>query len=343
MLRKIHVLILSAGLTAAIVAGPAAGAKDRAGALGTTMHSAARAHIATYPAGQKLDCVYSDESESILGQFAHAMHRQVNCAEIFNMESPTWSEWAHPWYLNHIRDAAWSQWATAPGHSRQLVISQTLIPTNFANHNWRAQGAAGRYVKYARELSTNLVAAGLGHSILRLAPEMNGTWNIDNVGNTNRDMSHWAAFWRRTVQAMRSVPGAHFQFDWTINAAVRPIPLSDFYPGNGSVDIVGIDAYDQGVAAGEPRWDTIYNRPDGISDVLNFANAHGKPLSIPEWGLSAPGLGSGGGDDPAYINGIGSLVRDNNVAYQSYFFTDQFATQLLLDSRSLRAYRSYFG
>jgi beta-mannanase len=156
-------------------------------------------------------------------------------------------------------------------------------------------------------------------------------------------MSQWAVFWRRTVQAMRSVPGAHFQFDWTVNAAVRPIPLSDFYPGNASVDIVGIDAYDQGVAVGQPRWDTIYNRPDGIADVLDFANAHGKPLSIPEWGLSAPGLGSGGGDDPSYVNGIGNLVRDNNVAYQSYFFTDQFATQLLLDWRSLHAYRGYFG
>jgi beta-mannanase len=156
-------------------------------------------------------------------------------------------------------------------------------------------------------------------------------------------MSQWAQFWRRTVQAMRSVPGAHFQFDWTINAAVRPIPLSDFYPGNDYVDIVGIDAYDQGVTAGQPRWQTIYTRPEGIADVLSFANGHGKPLSIPEWGLSAPGLGSGGGDDPSYVNGIGALVRDNNVAYQSYFFTDQFATQLLLDSRSLRAYRGFFG
>jgi hypothetical protein len=230
-----------------------------------------------------------------------------------------------------------------PGHQRELVISQTLIPMSLASSDWRSVGAAGGYTKYARELASNLVAAGLGHSILRLAPEMNGTWNIDNVGTTQRDMSQWAAFWRRTVQAMRSVSGAHFRFDLTINAAVRPIPLSDFYPGDSSVDIIGIDAYDQGVTAGESRWSTIYNRPDGIADALSFSRSHGKPLSIPEWGLSAPSLGEGGGDDPAYVNGIGALVRDNNVAYQSYFFNDQFASQLLLDTRSLRAYRGYFG
>ena len=193
--------------------------------------------------------------------------------------------WVHPWYLNNLNDAAWSKWATAPGRQRQLVISQTLIPTALASRDWRGDGAAGRYVTYARELASNLVAAGLGHTVLRLAPEMNGTWNIDNVGNTDKQMSQWAEFWRRTVQAMRSVPGAAFRFDWTINAAVRPIPLSDFYPGNSSVDIIGIDAYDQGVSGGEPRWPTIYNRPDGIADVLNFSRSHGKPLSIPEWGL----------------------------------------------------------
>ena len=40
-------------------------------------------------------------------------------------------------------------------------------------------------------------------------------------------------------------------------------------------------------------------------------------MSFPEWGLTT----SPGGDDPAYINGIGSTVNNGNFAFQEYFDT----------------------
>ncbi len=45
---------------------------------------------------------------------------------------------------------------------------------------------------------------------------------------------------------MRSVAGAHFAFEWDVNALVRPTPLSSFYPGDDVVNIIGIDAYEPG-------------------------------------------------------------------------------------------------
>ncbi len=62
---------------------------------------------------------------------------------------------------------------------------------------------------------------------------------------------------------MRSVPGASFRFDWTINAGYRPIPFNDYYPGNDVVDIIGMDVYDfwPGPAAGPADPDAALEGP----------------------------------------------------------------------------------
>ncbi|HEY3772084.1 MAG TPA: glycosyl hydrolase [Solirubrobacteraceae bacterium] len=319
----------------AAVPGPGAGASAVAEALSARIRASAASD-------SKRDCVYSANSERVLARFEALVHRRINCVEVYDNESQTWAEWAHPWFLNDQPGYAWATWATAAA-GRQLVFDQSLIPTRLAHTAWRAACARGAFVSDARALARNLVAAGLSHSIIRLAGEMNGTWNIDNVGESPRQMREWAACWRRTVLAMRHVPGATFTIDFSINAAVRPLALRTFYPGNRTVDIIGIDAYDQGIGPGPNRWESIYDRPDGIGAVLSFARSHHKPLSIPEWGLAGARDGDGGGDDPAYVRGIADIVRGDDVAYQSYFFNHGFATELARDQRSLRLYRTLFG
>jgi hypothetical protein len=143
---------------------------------------------------------------------------------------------------------------------------------------------------------------------------------------------------------MRSVPGAHFRFDWSVNAAWRPIPFKRFYPGDDVVDYIGIDAYDSGIHAMTRRWDVVFGRANGVRDAIAFARAHHKPLSIPEWGVGRRGLKSlAGGDDPAYVDGIASVVRRNRVAYQCYFYAHEWADQLAAGTRSLASYRRHFG
>jgi hypothetical protein len=292
----------------------------------------------------KLACVYSAHSLSTLVALGNLVHRNFTCALVYNNNATDWSSWENPWFIiTGISDNQWAKWATAPGTNRQLIVTQNLFPASVDHTDWRAAGALGRYADHARNLAGNLVAAGLGHSIIRLAHEANGPWSPYYIGDTPLDMSLWVQFWRQTVIAMRSVPGADFKFDWTVNAAYRPVPLSEFYPGDDVVDIVGIDAYDSGVMAGVDRWSTIYNRPDGIGDVLSFARAHGKPLSIPEWGVGSNPALQTGGDDPTYVNGIAEVVRDNNVAYQSYFYKYDWATTLANGPLSLDAYRTHFG
>ena len=237
---------------------------------------------------------------------------------------------------------AWGRWAGVGG--RQLIITQNLFPSSLDGTDWLQAGAAGRFVGHARALARNLVAAGLGGSVIRLAHEANDTASPYAIGTTSRQWSLWRRFWRLTVLAMRSVRGAHFLFDWCVNAYWRPVPLRDWYPGDGVVDIVGIDAYDRGVPVGQERWRRIFSQPNGIEDVLRFAAEHGKPVSLPEWGLApADAQDLGGGDDPAYVNGIARVVRENPVAYQAYFYNLASKSLLASSPRSLAAYRRDFG
>ena len=299
--------------------------------------------------GAKSACIYPSEHISLLDDFSAMVGRTFNCVMVYNDAAPTWASWESPWFVHTYADMNWGTWATAPGTNRRLVITQNLFPSSENSSNWLADGASGAYEPYAVQLAKNLVAAGLGSSIIRLAHEANGTWYPDSIPDTATGNTEWIQFWRNTVFAMRSVPGANFQFDWTVNAGYRNIPLSDWYPGNDVVDIIGVDAYDSGLSSSvttpAARWNYLYNEADGLGTVENFAVAHGKPLSIPEWGITPAGMpGAGaGGDDPTYVQGIASMVADDNVAYQSYFDSGQEGMALTNSPASLQAYRMAFA
>ena len=143
---------------------------------------------------------------------------------------------------------------------------------------------------------------------------------------------------------MRSVPGAHFRFDWCVNYPVRNLPLRTFYPGDQYVDIIGLDAYDAGVTAQRNRFLRLWSRPGGIRSLTEFATLHDKPMSLPEWGLVPRGAAEGGGDDPAYVIGIAHLIQTHDVAYSCYWFGSRRTAGFLRRSpHGLAALRQHFG
>jgi beta-mannanase len=276
-------------------------------------------------------CVYSREEISVLNTFGEAIGRPLTCALVYNDTAANWSSWEKPWFTDvSSADLNWAAWVRSQ-HGRTLIDTQSVVPAGVPA-DWRARGAAGQYDAYAVTLARNLVAAGLGSAIIRLSPEANGDIKIGNVGTTPEDYANWSAYWARIVRAMRSVPGANFRFDWTVNAGYRPIPFASYYPGDDVVNIIGIDAYDFTVgnpATPDQRWANQYNQPGGLASLIAFAHAHNKPLSIPEWGLVAPS-GEGAGDNPRYIDGIADIVAKNHVLYQSYFFSTNGGVGMLL-------------
>jgi hypothetical protein len=142
---------------------------------------------------------------------------------------------------------------------------------------------------------------------------------------------------------MRSVPGAHFEFDWTVSAGYRSVPLSSFYPGDDVVDVIGVDAYDTLHGQVADRIAALRGEPGGLDAVRAFAQQHHKPLSIPEWGIGPAGQSGAAGDDPAYVDEVARLARGPGVLYQSYFAGGVEGAELLRAPASLAAYQRHFG
>ena len=297
----------------------------------------------------KTNCVYPANSLAELRSFEEMTSTTFNCVLMYNNEKPNWATWENVWFFgDRSPDQNFMAWAQAvPG--RRFVISQPMVPDD-APPDWRQLGAEGDYNGYASALAHNLVAEGLGSSVIRLGWEANDGADPESaLGAGPAQYSEWAAYWRQIVTTMRTVPGAHFLFDWTVNQYWRPVPLQDWYPGNSAVDIIGIDGYDNGVyesgLSAAQRWEVLSGEADGFDAVAAFAAAHGKPLSIPEWGLSPPGAEGGAGDDPTYIEGLASIIKDDDVTYNSYFDRGASSGMLPLQDapQSLAAYKRYIA
>jgi hypothetical protein len=289
-------------------------------------------------------CTFPSNSIAKLNRFSAHTGKTINCAMAYDNDVQTWAEWASPWVLHPpSSDANLVGWKEAvPG--RRLILSQPMVPDG-APTNWRVLGAKGAYDSYAKGLAHNLVAGGLGDSIIRLGWEANGNFDSESaLGTDPSQYADWAEYWANIVRAMRAVPGAHFLFDWTINVTYRPIPLASWYPGNDVVNIIGMDVYDGsvgGTATAAAKFQTLYNTPvDGLGAIAAFAKANGKPMSIPEWGLSPAS-----GDDPAFMEGLANFMDNNDVIYESYF--DQPGGGVLnlqtQAPQSLAIYKSQFG
>jgi hypothetical protein len=229
----------------------------------------------------------------------------------------------------------------------QVILTPNLIPTSVEQDpHWLTKCAAGYYNVHARLLARNLVNSGFSHSVIRLGAEMNGTWIVGGLGATVVQWHEWAECFAQEVTTMRSVPGSEFLFDWNINANYRNIPLTDFYPGNAYVDIIGIDLYDgSGVhlprIGSTMRWRVLASEPDGLDAVESFAAAHHKPLSIPEWATV-----TSQGDDPDYVTSMGRFVASHDVSFQCWFDAGDdgiFPLARSRDPRSLAAYIQAFG
>ena len=239
----------------------------------------------------------------------------------------TWDEIVNPQYMLQ----QWKNTGFRPVYSIGLLPEQDGSATI-------EQGASGVYDHYFAELGANLVAANQSTAILRLGWEFNlaaSRWSTD-------DPQAFIAYWRRVVAVMRAVPGQEFEFDWNPNNGKNKYDAAGYYPGDDVVDYVGIDAYDVGYAHNtypypdgcdqacraerqKNAWaKSVYGGSRGLRFWSRFAAHHGKPMSLPEWGLWVRADGHGGGNNPYYLTQMHSFITDpaNGVAYQSYFEFD---------------------
>jgi hypothetical protein len=251
--------------------------------------------------------------------FDDATDTKVTCLSAYLLGEENWSQWVNPWITNW--KIGYSAWVAEQSTNRELVLAVSPIPLKLENVKnplkWETACAKGAYNSYATQLGDNLVASGLGNSVLRLGPEMNGKWEPYFIGRTRTEQHEWALCFANEVTGLRKAPGEHLLIDWDPNACKGNYPYTNYYPGNAYVDIVGLDLYDVGCLTPNTRlsFTQLASEPEGLNHFEAFAATEGKPMSLPEWGLSSVPSG----DDPGYIDGIGAAVSRDNFAFETYF------------------------
>ncbi|MFF5802470.1 glycosyl hydrolase [Streptomyces sp. NPDC012746] len=204
----------------------------------------------------------------------------------------------------------WAEWRQAED-DRMFVLNVPMqernegrVPDYQVAQLIRA-GADGAYDRHFRKLAERLVDLGVPDTVIVLGWEMNG------VTYTHRcapDPENWKAYWRRVVTTMRSVPGQEFKFDFAPNRGKDAIGWTECYPGDDVVDIIGMDSYDQGPGR---DFDDQVSQPYGLQQHVDFAKAHGKAISYPEWGLFRRG------DNPEYVRRMLKWIEQHRPVYHT--------------------------
>ncbi|MGC0409714.1 hypothetical protein RKD32_002579 [Streptomyces sp. SAI-195] len=204
----------------------------------------------------------------------------------------------------------WADWRTRQA-DRMLVLNVPMMERNEEHvdddevRELLRQGAAGRFDHHFRALAERLVALKVPDTVLVLGWEMNGTTYTHRCGP---DPEAWKTYWNRIVTTMRAVPGQKFRFDFTPSRGRDAVPWTRCYPGDATVDIIGMDSYDQ--PRGMP-FDEQVKEPYGLQAHVDFAKAHGKPVSYPEWGLFR------NGDNAAYMRGMLAWMDEHKPVYNT--------------------------
>ncbi|WP_129338022.1 glycosyl hydrolase [Cellulomonas endophytica] len=219
-----------------------------------------------------------------------------------------WSSISDPWLVR--------QWK---GTSYRMAWSVPMLPQG---DDTMQEGAGGAFDEHFVGLARTLVENDQADSVIRIGWEMNGSWYPWSALD---DPEAYVGFWRNIVTAMRSVEGQDFLFEWAPQPGEgsRAFDKESAYPGDEYVDLVGSSLHDQSWAhepdEDEERWEHVVTMEGGLQWNVDFAAAHGKRNSLPEWSLSSRCDGNGGEDDPFFIERVADWVAAHDYYYETYF------------------------
>ena len=119
---------------------------------------------------------------------------------------------------------------------------------------------------------------------IRLNWEFNGTWYKDWGYRPGETAKHYKDSWNHVVNLFKELGVTNAAFVWAPNVWAPNIEIPNntaveeyatWYPGNDSVDWIGIDNYPTCSDTGLK----------GLDIIAQFASIHGKPLALTEWSL----------------------------------------------------------
>ena len=188
--------------------------------------------------------------------------------------------------------------------------SVPLIPTgaNLAN------SAAGMYNNHYKKAAQTLSTYRPQESVLyiRTGWEFNGDWFPWTA--LNGKAKSFAGAFQHFVTAFRSV-SSRFRFEWNVNLGDSGMNPEDAYPGDTSVDIIGMDFYwnlQYDPANPNMAWSSKVSQKYGLEWHQDFAAAHHKPTAYSEWGIMSDKAGP-------YIQQAKAWFASHDVVYQTYW------------------------
>jgi hypothetical protein len=247
-----------------------------------------------------------NDSPAGAAAFASWRGRPLDVVDAWSARA-TWEDIVDPTWL-------YQRWK---GQRYTMAFGVAMLPERVAGVSLVAC-ADGEYNTYWREFGKVISSYRLGDSIIRLGWEFNGNWFLWQATNPKV----WAECWRQIVISARST-APRLQWDWNVNRGVST-GLADparAYPGNDYVNMIGVDSYDSWPAATTAvGWNSQLNGTQGLNYWLKFAEAHGKSLSVPEWGNVSSGA-SAGKDDPQYVQYMRAFFASNSshLAFECNF------------------------
>jgi hypothetical protein len=220
-------------------------------------------------------------------------------------------------------DALWTceSWR-GPGKEPVVPAITLSIPLTVRGTSL-ADIVTGAHDKTYMAVARDMVENGWGHAVVRLGWEFNGSWM---PWAADKDPTGYVSAYRHIVTLMRSVPGESFTFDWCCACGKNAIAPDSVYPGDDVVDIIGMDVYTRYYNSIEAvpalMWSGLKATPYGLDWLVRYSAEHHKRLSIPEWGTGewlVNDGGTGGGDNPLFIENMADFLRENHAAYSDYW------------------------
>jgi hypothetical protein len=199
---------------------------------------------------------------------------------------------------------------------------------------------AGKWDQYFDRIARQLAAAyptGLIH--IRLSWEFNGAWFPWTIHGGRHQ--HFIDAWRRVVRVMRAVD-PRFRFDWCTNEGTSGADPELAYPGDDVVDIISQDIYWKAQWDGtdpDMAWKRKLTQPHGLNWLREFSTRHGKPMAIPEWGVS-------GNNAAPFIRSLADWIAANSVVYHGLWDENAAYDGMLRTDRwpgTSAAYKAAFG
>jgi hypothetical protein len=110
--------------------------------------------------------------------------------------------------------------------------------------------------------------------ILRFAPEMNGFWypwsesptgNIRGQNRNSNQLGDFVKAWRHVHDLFQRTGATNVIWNWSPNVWYygQKYPFTEYYPGDGYVDLIGVDGYNWGAVKRWSKWmtpDQVFGR-----------------------------------------------------------------------------------